>query len=239
MSTNDTSAIIVFGRIPLARIPAKTRLGAQLGNTQLAREMGHFLTRKTLSDFSAKHFSDFRGKRYFCFGGEEYIGDEEREDIISEFSEWNFFPQEQGKDVRGMKDAFEHVFSQGHDRVVLIGTDIVGLDGERLLSLLESLRHFDVCLQPLEDDGYGAIGMRRCVDLFSTIENFTSHSEGYHLIRETEQLCTRQQCSLFVHPDVLFDIDHRADVETSVKNSDLWKEFQQREALMEILQHEE
>ena len=61
------------------------------------------------------------------------------------------------------------------------------------LDLFETLQYFDISIQPMEDNGYGAIGMSKMADVFSDIKNFSSHSSGYNLAQETEELCTKQK----------------------------------------------
>ena len=89
--------------------------------------------------------------------------------------------------------------------------------------MFNTLDRVDVCIQPLEDKGYGAIGMRKSVDLFSEIKNFRSHSDQYNLIQETKQLCQNKNISLHIAPEELFDIDNEKDLRRLLRMKDFWE----------------
>lgn len=53
--------------------------------------------------------------------------------------------------------------------VLLMGCDLLGVDGDLIEEGFRLLKTHDVVLAPAEDGGYGIVGMRRFVDLFSSI----------------------------------------------------------------------
>lgn len=53
--------------------------------------------------------------------------------------------------------------------VLLMGCDLLGIDGDLIEEGFRLLKERDVVLAPAEDGGYGIVGMRRFVDLFSSI----------------------------------------------------------------------
>lgn len=55
------------------------------------------------------------------------------------------------------------------DRVVLFGSDLVGLDSMAIKDSLDKLKDYDVVLAPTYDGGYGLVGMKKYYDIFSDI----------------------------------------------------------------------
>lgn len=53
--------------------------------------------------------------------------------------------------------------------VLLMGCDLLGVDGDLIEKGFRLLKDRDVVLAPAEDGGYGIVGMRRFVDVFSSI----------------------------------------------------------------------
>ena len=73
----------------------------------------------------------------------------------------NTMPQE-GSDLgERMANAFARAFEEGHDRALLIGSDIPDLSAPLLADALESLDGHDAVLGPAEDGGYYLIGFNR------------------------------------------------------------------------------
>jgi hypothetical protein len=60
-----------------------------------------------------------------------------------------------------MARAFEKAFRSGMERVILVGTDIPGLDENLIHNALEALQKDDLVLGPANDGGYYLIGLRR------------------------------------------------------------------------------
>lgn len=70
-----------------------------------------------------------------------------------------------------MAHAFREAFAQGHQRVVILGTDLPGLPPERVRQALELLRERRLVLGPCEDGGYYLIGLRALLpQLFEQME---------------------------------------------------------------------
>lgn len=81
-----------------------------------------------------------------------------------------FFMQE-GTDLGArLIHAFDHAFSHGAERVVIIGSDSPGLPPRFVTEAFESLDHHDVALGPSSDGGYYLVGLRRpCPKIFHQI----------------------------------------------------------------------
>ena len=218
--------LIIFGRIPDMNIPAKTGLGKEIGDEMKARKIGHDLTLEMLEKISDEKFPKKFLKKYFCYGAprlrsgtaeEDSVGNANLRSLREKFSEYIFFPQENSetKDVRGIHEAFQEIISGETEKfkIILVGTDIIGLTPEIIEDCFDALSHFDACIVPVEDLGYGLVGISRNIDIISDIKNFDSRTENYNLVQETEDLCTRKDISLFVHPTTCFDIDTKEDAE--------------------------
>lgn len=227
--------LIVFGRIPDMNIPAKTRLGKEIGDEMKARKIGHDLTKKTLEKFSGEFSGVKNVKKYFCYGGvpqlrsgttnEDSVEAITHRQLQEEFSDYIFFPQPDSdkKDVRGIHEAFQKIILEENSvprlrsgssepfKIILVGTDIMGLTPEIIADCFDALSHFDACIVPVEDLGYGLVGISKNIDIISEITNFDSRTDGYNLVQETKELCTKKNISLFVHPQTCYDIDTEED----------------------------
>ena len=60
-----------------------------------------------------------------------------------------------------MAAAFEQCFAEGIPQVVLVGSDIPGLDGRRIVQAVAALEAHDAAITPVVDGGYCLIAMKR------------------------------------------------------------------------------
>ena len=72
-----------------------------------------------------------------------------------------FVPQQGGDLGERMYQAFYHLFAQGFNRILLVGSDIPHLDQPLIMQAFALLQHRDVVLGPAEDGGYYLIGLRK------------------------------------------------------------------------------
>jgi rSAM/selenodomain-associated transferase 2/rSAM/selenodomain-associated transferase 1 len=70
-----------------------------------------------------------------------------------------YCPQCAGDLGERMANSFQHVFQQGIDRAVLVGTDCPGVNPDLFQKALDSLRQNDLVLGPAEDGGYYLVGL--------------------------------------------------------------------------------
>ena len=72
-------------------------------------------------------------------------------------------PQGNGDLGARMAQAFHEAFAAGMARVILIGTDCLGLTGGLVQTACEALMDNDVALGPAKDGGYYLIGLRKSI----------------------------------------------------------------------------
>ncbi len=154
--------LIIFGRYPLPG-KAKTRLIPALGPVGAAN-LQRRLTEKTL--LTAKKFAA-RHKTVIgcCFEGgtPQKIGR-----WLGSVPKLSF--QQSGDLGSRMRFALFDALSEGNKRVVLLGTDIPGVNVEILEQAFAALLNHDVVLGPSTDGGYWLVGLKRPVDVFRGID---------------------------------------------------------------------
>jgi rSAM/selenodomain-associated transferase 1 len=153
--------VVVFGREPVAG-EVKTRLAAGIGGPEAARVYAVIL------EHSLEGAVD-SGARVVLSLAAAPSGEWARRIVCS--------IEVQGTGDLGdrMKDAFERRFSEGEERVIIIGSDCPMITPEHLQAAADALAERDVVLGPAVDGGYWLVGQRRPgVDLFSDIP-WSSH----------------------------------------------------------------
>jgi rSAM/selenodomain-associated transferase 1 len=75
--------------------------------------------------------------------------------------EHSYIPQTGGDLGERMEQAFVRAFREGMKRVLLIGSDIPGLQPEVVIEALESLISYDAVIGPARDGGYYLIGFQK------------------------------------------------------------------------------
>lgn len=107
-----------------------------------------------------------------------------------------------------MRQAFQELFLQGYERIVLIGTDCLQLSSKELKQAFEVLDVYDVVLGPATDGGYYLVGMQTFVpELFESIDWSTSR------VMEQSKERLRQTGHSHFSLKTLSDIDFKADWE--------------------------
>jgi rSAM/selenodomain-associated transferase 1 len=75
------------------------------------------------------------------------------------------FEMQSGGDIgTKMKDAFLRSFSEGHDRIVMIGTDCFEMNSDTIRGAFHAFALHDIVLGPAKDGGYYLIGMKKMHD---------------------------------------------------------------------------
>jgi hypothetical protein len=120
----------------------------------------------------------------------------------------NFLPQK-GKNLgERMKNAFKQSFTEGAERVVIIGTDSPTLPVSYIQKAFDVLKKIPVVIGPTFDGGYYLVGLsKQNDDIFDDIEWATSRVFGQTLTR-IKSLNTQ----LYVLPP-WYDVDTSEDLE--------------------------
>lgn len=183
---NSINALIIFAKNPVHG-KVKTRLAKHIGND---RAMNLYLKLLYNTYLQTK---DMNCDKYL------FLSDKKNVDLFSK----NFkqFVQN-GNDIgERMKNAFEEVLKSGHNKIILIGTDIPELDEHLINEAFNNLSEKDFVLGPAADGGYYLIGMKKFSGyifeniewstekvLSKTIENIKERSESYSLLKELNDL---------------------------------------------------
>jgi len=115
-----------------------------------------------------------------------------------------------------MVDAFDRRFSEGEERVIIIGSDCPLITPEHLQAAADALAENDVVLGPAVDGGYWLVAQRRPgVDLFSDIP-WSSHDT----LDQTRQRLAVVEAS-WTELEELGDIDTSEDLTAALNDSRL------------------
>ena len=190
--------LIVFGRYPVPGV-AKTRLIPVLGRVGAA-SFHRMMTERIVS--LASSFAGGRGiKVEVCFEG----GDELK------LRRWlgygtRLSAQSPGDLGEKMYHAFARAFANGARRVVLVGTDIPGLNESHLETAFNILESKDLVLGPSKDGGYWLMGLKTPVDLFQGIK------WGSEDVLEKTLIQAKEKAMSVYKLDPLTDIDTVGDL---------------------------
>ena len=143
-----SDALALFAKAPVpGRV--KTRLQPALSPEQAAALHEAFVedTWESLQRLGCKTlylFSDIDGPRFRELAGPGRVSLQRGEDL-----------------GRKMLHCFEDLHAQGHDRIVIVGSDSPTLPRQYLDQAFDLLGEVDAALGPAEDGGYYAVGCRR------------------------------------------------------------------------------
>ena len=113
-----------------------------------------------------------------------------------------------GKDLGDrMKNAFKSSFTDGYDKVIIVGTDCFELTERLINNAFERLNGDDVILGPAKDGGYYLLGVKQFHP--SLFENIEWSSEK--VLKQTLAIAIRLNLSVFLLPE-LSDIDTEPDL---------------------------
>ncbi len=156
-------ALVIFARDPKPG-QVKTRLAKHLG-PQAACDLYEKLLRYTLG--IAYDFQKRRPKTHVCVA---LTPSDRRDSFRSRFDlPWPVLAQEGHHLGQRMAQAFQSLFRQGHEAVLLIGSDLANITVKDLEDAFMLLEHRKTVLGPAEDGGFYAVGLRRpCPEAFSS-----------------------------------------------------------------------
>ena len=114
-----------------------------------------------------------------------------------------------------MAAAFEYCFAENIDQVILVGSDIPGLDADILVNASAALALHDAAMVPVIDGGYCLIALQRERYRSSILEEIPWSTD--QVLRVTLQRC--EECGMSVALQrPLRDIDTMADVQRYCQN---------------------
>ncbi|MFO7831780.1 MAG: TIGR04282 family arsenosugar biosynthesis glycosyltransferase [Desulfuromonadaceae bacterium] len=147
----ERCAIIMMTRYPETG-KVKTRLIDHLGE-EGAKRLHQKMAEHTISTLEPLCDIQTADLWIFFSGGSA----EKMQDWLGDGLEYR---AQQGENLGSrMNHAFEHVFTAGYNRAVMLGTDCPDIEGATVVKALRYLRSVDVVLGPAEDGGYYLIGL--------------------------------------------------------------------------------
>jgi len=164
MEKTNGQALIVFQKNPVLG-KVKTRLAATLGKEK-ALEIYHYLLKKTY--FQINKIEETTIFVYYS----DYL-----EEPAARLSSVKIRHQVQQGDDLGerMKNAFKEVFSEGFNKIAIIGTDCPDISTSIIREAFAKLASFPIVFGPAKDGGYYLLGMNRIENsLFEEIPWSTS-----------------------------------------------------------------
>jgi rSAM/selenodomain-associated transferase 1 len=148
---NDSSVVLLFIKSP-EKGKVKSRLAKEIGE-DMALDVYKYLVRDTLETLQT---SEYAFRLYF------YPPDSEASVKNWLGCAYSYVPQH-GRDLgERMRNAFAQEFSEGRDKVVLIGSDIPGLSASLINEAFTALVTSDAVIGPANDGGYYLIGFNSC-----------------------------------------------------------------------------
>ncbi len=196
----DHNGLLIFVKNPVEG-KVKTRLAKTIGD-QNALLIYHALlnhTRTIASEISVS--------RYLFYDEKIEINDDWFNDLYTKNQQVN------GDLGKRMSAAFEHVFSKGVSKAIIIGSDCIELTTEIITNAFELLENNDVVIGPALDGGYYLLGMK-------TLHNCIFENKSWStdlLIAETLESLKKENLSVQLMPK-LSDIDTETDLTPELRN---------------------
>lgn len=114
-----------------------------------------------------------------------------------------------------MTAAFEHCFANNIGQVILVGSDIPGLDSRVMLSASTALASHDMAIAPAHDGGYCLIALKRKTYQSSIFENIPWSTD--QVLRATLERCGEYKLNVKLL-STLQDIDTIDDIKAYSQN---------------------
>lgn len=206
-------AVVFYARLPSSDLVGKTRLGKEIGNQDLASELARNLIFDTWAEYSS-------GDWDFIF---YYRGD------LEHFAARDLYPVTKYVEQLAGELSIKHIHSlmlEQYDQVIVVGSDIPLISATTIENCFTQLKSQDLVIVPVEDGGYGLVGMKQFHDIYSDISNWDSRSAGYALCKQTLDIAKNLGLTVHLEPKT-FDIDHLADLQ-KLQKSDADKQYLQR-----------
>lgn len=175
----------------------KTRLAASIGEAEAAEIYRHFVE-TTLTRLNRLPIN-----RRLAVSPPN-----QREAFASIATGWNISNQGEGDLGERMLRFFAERFQEGHERVVLLGTDCPHVPLEYIEGAFELLAEHDAVFGPTEDGGYYLVGLSRRADhLFEDIPWSTPKVWPTTQVRLQEAELSSTTVSTWYDVDTMADLD--------------------------------
>lgn len=205
MSGQIDKCILVFVKYPLAGA-VKTRLAADIGGEKAASIYACFVR------VLLEGLKDFGGGLKICCDPAFEV-----EDYRRWLGEGYSYILQRGEGLgERMKNAFEDAFSDGFERVVLVGSDVPDLPGEYVDLAFYCLGRKDVVVGPSVDGGYYLIGFSRGGFLPEVFDGISWSSDV--VFKQTVDVIRRYDKKCFLLGQWQ-DVDTVADLESLLKRN--------------------
>ena len=206
--------LIIFTRFPKPG-ETKTRLIPLLG------EGGAAAMHRTMTTHIAEEVKSLTKARPLAVEI-RYDGGSER--LMRDWLGPDYAYRHQGEGDLGQRMffAFEEAFSEGMDRVLLVGTDIPGLNGIVIETAMQELLDHDLVLGPATDGGYYLIGFSRP----PSRALFTGIPWGTGTVLASTLKTAKEHGLSTALVETLSDVDRPEDVELlgQSRSANAWKE---------------
>ena len=223
MNRDNKSCILFFVKDPVpGRV--KTRLAEQFGPDAAAQLYRNFVTDilATLRSLGVNVrivFTPADSKERF----QQWLGEE-----------YSYLAQA-GRDLgQRMKNALSQAFSEGLDRVVVIGSDSPDLPGKYLELAFGALDTNDVVIGPSSDGGYYLIGFTGNTFLPEAFEQISWSSDK--VLAQTVKIVKQHEHSLYLLPQ-WHDVDTLSDVKSFLRRNENSR-FTKSAAMSCLMEHE-
>ncbi|MDO5017976.1 MAG: TIGR04282 family arsenosugar biosynthesis glycosyltransferase [Lagierella massiliensis] len=156
-------AIILFTRVP---VPGKTK-------TRLMPDFSKEDSCKIHTILLENIFNCIKSTKRDIF---IYIYPIEKVDLMESILKFEKFYGQKGKNLNEkIANSIYETLEKGYDKVILVGSDIVGIDKSYMDKAFNMLDTKDIVIGPVKDGGYGLIGMKKRHEIFN--EEKSGHSE--------------------------------------------------------------
>lgn len=189
--------LMVFIKNPVAG-RVKTRLAASIGDANALQIY------KTLLDYTRRVAADVNSDRQVWYSSKI-----DRRDLWSE-NDFEKKLQSNGDLGERMTDAFQQGFSDGYEKIVIIGSDCAELTSEHVEKAFRALDSYEAVLGPSRDGGYYLLGLSCYIEeIFRNVEWSTAN-----VFDVTTDILTKHSTSYDVL-ETLNDIDTIDDLRSS------------------------
>ncbi|BDS12695.1 TIGR04282 family arsenosugar biosynthesis glycosyltransferase [Aureispira anguillae] len=196
---NKKKSLMVFAKNPVLGT-AKTRLAASVGD-QKALEIYKFLL-----EYTAQITSKVNCERRVFYSTHTDLDDEFSNDLFSKTV------QIQGDLGQKMYAAFEQMFKEGYQQVIIIGSDCYELSTEIISQAFEALDQHNFVIGPANDGGYYLLGMRQLESVIFNHKKWSQERLYHDTLIDLEALGYS-----YAELPMLSDVDYLEDLPEDVR----------------------